>query len=68
MYSAREHNTTGDDADVAGGGADATAVDVDVLLREMASSRRALLVTALRQPKSLQKFVDTASARGFAPR
>lgn len=41
---------------------------VDVLLDEIASSRRALFVTALRQPETLQKFVDAASARGFAPR
>ena len=40
----------------------------EALLREIASTRRALLVTALRQPETLQKFVDEATARDFAPK
>jgi len=46
----------------------AVTAAVDDLVDEIASSRRALLVTALRQPESLQKFVVAAAARGLAPR
>ena len=47
----------------------ATTTDkVEIVLREITSSRRALLVTALRQPETLQKFVNEATARHFAPR
>jgi len=38
------------------------------LVDEISTSRRALLVTTLRQPATLAKFVRHATARGFAPK